>query len=235
MSSSRSPRRSRTRRARSGRGPGGRLQAHGQHRERTRRGKLSGLLVNPPDGGPSRMVYVYDDADWALVHLHTEFVVICPELGCGVRLFAKRSSRGSRFFAAQKGATCSHHDVDILDATDKMERPPGSGTGGGPEGPEHKWVKEQLARIARSLGHEAVVEHAPTHGDVYLPGSGRVLEYQRWDTDFRRRSEERRANRHACRDGRQRRAGERGAQRAGGWHGRPTDVRTGQRQRHQRQ
>lgn len=140
------------------------------------------------------MVYVYDDADWALVHLHTEFVVICPELGCGVRLFAKRSSRGSRFFAAQKGATCSHHDVDILDATDKMERPPGSGTGGGPEGPEHKWVKEQLARIARSLGHEAVVEHAPTHGDVYLPGSGRVLEYQRWDTDFRRRSEERRSN-----------------------------------------
>lgn len=194
MSSSQSTRRSRARRARTSLGPGIRLQAHAQHRARTTRGKLSGLLVNPPNGALSRMVYVYDDQDWELVHLNTDFVVTCPEPGCGVRLFAKRSSRGNRFFAAQKGSTCRHHDVDILAAADAMARPPGSGTGGGPEGPEHKWIKEQIAQIARSLDQEAIVEHVPTHGDVYLPGSGWVLEYQRWDTDFHLRTEQRKDN-----------------------------------------
>ncbi|MGL5863831.1 MAG: hypothetical protein ACRCY9_21535 [Phycicoccus sp.] len=48
-------------------------------------------------------------------------------------------------------------------------------------------MKGRLFKIVRRLGFEAVVEQSLTHADVLLPEHDLVLEYRRWDTNFRAR------------------------------------------------
>lgn len=150
------------------------------------RGKLEALLINPPDGGRSRRVYAYDDVDWDLVHLNRKLTLACPT--CGARLVAHQVTPTTRVFKLYPKSICKDDVVEI--STDPASVRP-HGLGGGPEGPEHKWVKRRLARIVESLDLEAIVEHTPTHGDVYLPESGIVLEYQRWNTALRERTRSR--------------------------------------------
>lgn len=135
---------------------------------------------------------VNEDVDWELVYKHPDIRVKCLVESCETLLTAKRMSRSHlRFFAIRSG-NCSHNLVDVAtERIDVREDPPKLVGGGGPEGREHLWMKDRLAKIARSLGTEAVVEHTPTRADVYLPEHNLALEYQRWDTDVDARTTQR--------------------------------------------
>lgn len=158
--------------------------------------KVRGLLVNPPGGGEPRVVYVNEADDWEIIYRHPEAEIRCLEPGCPTLLTAKQMSKsGLRFFACRRGmGTCSHFTTDLpIMPGDEEVIPTAPGTGGGPEGAEHLWIKGRLATIARKRLHErVVVEESMTHADVYLPDRGLVLEYQRWDTDIAKRDQDRR-------------------------------------------
>lgn len=130
--------------------------------------------------------------DWELIYKHPEIRVKCLHDSCDTLLSAKRMNRsGLRFLAVRSGG-CSHHLVELPVGEGEQEQDPSTlSGGGGPEGQEHLWIKGRLYKIARALKYEAVIEHSPTNADVFLPGPGLALEYQRWDTDFRSRSQSR--------------------------------------------
>lgn len=155
--------------------------------------RVRGLLLEPPDGGGPREVYVNNDDDWAVFYRHPKVKVACLEPDCRGLLTAKQMSKsGLRFFARQSGS-CSHFLTDLPIEPDEIEMAPSApGTGGGPEGAEHLWVKGRLYTIAKKcLDEDPIVEESMTHGDVLLAKSGLVLEYQRWATDFEGRSRDR--------------------------------------------
>lgn len=155
--------------------------------------RVRGLLLEPPDGGGPREVYVNNDDDWEVFYRHPEVKVACLEPDCRGLLTAKQMSKsGLRFFARQSGS-CSHFLTDLPIEPGEIEMAPSApGTGGGPEGAEHLWVKGRLYTIAKKcLDEDPVVEESMTHGDVLLAKSGLVLEYQRWATDFEGRSRDR--------------------------------------------
>lgn len=157
--------------------------------------KVRGLLLNPPDGGGPRPVYVNDDDDWLTIHLQRHLHVTCLTPDCPTRLIAKQMSKtGLRFFAHMSKPGCDHHLTNLpLEPDDVEIDPVAPGTGGGPESAEHLWVKGRLFTIAtKVLNQTAVVEESMTRADVYLPDAGIVLEYQRWATDFEKRSQQRR-------------------------------------------
>ena len=155
--------------------------------------RVRGLLLEPPDGGGPREVYVNNDDDWEVFYRHPKVKVACLEPDCRGLLTAKQMSKsGLRFFARQSGS-CSHFLTDLPIEPGEIEMAPSApGTGGGPEGAEHLWVKGRLYTIAKKcLDEDPVVEESMTHGDVLLAKSGLVLEYQRWATDFEGRSRDR--------------------------------------------
>ena len=155
--------------------------------------RVRGLLLEPPDGGGPREVYVNNDDDWAVFYRHPKVKVACLEPDCRGLLTAKQMSKsGLRFFARQSGS-CSHFLTDLPIEPGEIEMAPSAlGTGGGPEGAEHLWVKGRLYTIAKKcLDEDPIVEESMTHGDVLLAKSGLVLEYQRWATDFEGRSRDR--------------------------------------------
>lgn len=101
------------------------------------------------------------------------------------------SRSGLRFLAVRSGG-CSHNLVDMrVEPTDVAQDAAKLAGGGGPEGVEHLWIKGRLYKIAKSIGAEAVIEHSLTHADVLLPEHNLALEYQRWNTDFVTRTEQR--------------------------------------------
>lgn len=138
-----------------------------------------------PEGHVPIEICVNDQADWELIYRHPEIHVKCLVPGCNTLLTPKRMSRsGLRFLAVRSGG-CSHNLVEMPLEPDEVEQDASTvPNGGGPEGREHLWVKGRLYKIARRLGVDAVVEHSITRADVFLPNSGLILEYQRWDTDF---------------------------------------------------
>lgn len=118
-----------------------------------------------------------------MIHRKPQMKVVCPDNTCGARLIAKKlGATGTRFFATKPGTTCTHTWKPTHPTNER------SRFGGGPEGDEHKWVKERLGRIGAELGLELVAEDTTSHGDVFLLGPQIVIEYQRWNTDFEGRS-----------------------------------------------
>lgn len=154
--------------------------------------KIRGLLLDPPGANLPVEVCVNHQADWELIYKNPEIRMKCLVESCETLLTAKRMSKsGLRFLAVRSGG-CSHNLVEMRVEHGEVAQDPSELVGGGgPEGDEHLWVKGRLFKIAQRLGAEAVVEHAPTHADVFLPEHNLVLEYQRWDTDFLRRTTQR--------------------------------------------
>lgn len=149
-------------------------------------------MLDPPAGGLPVEVCVNHQSDWELIYKNSEIRVKCLVESCETLLTAKRMSKsGLRFLAVRSGG-CSHNLVEIPLERGEVEQDPSHLVGGGgPEGDEHLWMKGQLFKIARGLGLEAVIEHAPTRADVFLPEHHLALEYQRWDTDFHSRTAQR--------------------------------------------
>ncbi|WP_454823375.1 hypothetical protein [Kocuria marina] len=162
-------------------------KVHATHR--THQVKIRGLIMDLPGAGEPVEVCVNDQADWELIYKNPAVHVKCIVSSCDTLLTAKRmSASGLRFFAIRSGG-CDHNQVDMPVSPGEIEQDPATlDGGGGPEGVEHLWIKGRLYRIAKTLGAKAVVEHSPTHGDVFLPEHDLVLEYQRWNTDFATRT-----------------------------------------------
>ncbi|WP_124106147.1 hypothetical protein [Kocuria tytonicola] len=162
-------------------------KVHATHR--TRQVKIRGLIVDPRGAEEPVEVCVNDQADWELIYKNPEVHVKCIVSSCDTLLMAKRmSASGLRFLAIRSGG-CDHNQVEMPVSPGEIEQDPATlDGGGGPEGVEHLWIKGRLYRIAKTLGAMAVVEHSPTHGDVFLPEHDLVLEYQRWNTDFANRT-----------------------------------------------
>ncbi|MGN0094816.1 MAG: hypothetical protein ACI38U_02020 [Corynebacterium sp.] len=163
---------------------------HASHR--TQRVRIQGLALNPPGSAEPVEVGVNDQAGWELIYKNPAIRVKCLVKSCDTLLTAKRMSKsGLRFLAVRSGG-CSHNLVEMRVERGEVEQDPSELVGGGgPEGDEHLWIKGRLFKIAQSLGAEAVVEHSLTRADVFLPGHNLVLEYQRWNTDFRERTAQR--------------------------------------------
>ncbi|GAB3619547.1 hypothetical protein GCM10027417_08070 [Glutamicibacter endophyticus] len=159
---------------------------------RTQRVKIRGLIMDPPSGNGPIEVCVNYQADWELIYKNPRILVKCLVESCETLLTAKRMSKsGLRFFAARSG-NCSHNLVEIQVEQGEVEQDAANLVGGGgPEGNEHLWMKGRLLKIAQSLGAKAVVEHTPTRADVFLPDHDIALEYQRWNTNFARRTRQR--------------------------------------------
>ncbi len=126
-------------------------------------------------GDPDSPLYwVGNDEDWREVRRRPRVALECPER-CGVELVSVENAAylyAPRFFRVKPPRpSCDH-----------WEPPPGHG---GREGPQHDWLKNKLAEIARNLGYTAVVEHWPTRADVYVESSPPFcLEIQLGSTSF---------------------------------------------------
>lgn len=154
--------------------------------------RIRGLVLDLPGADGPVEVCVNHQADWDRIYKNPAIRVKCLVESCDTLLTAKRMSRsGLRFLAVRSGG-CSHNLVEMRVGRDEVEQDPSKLVGGGgPEGQEHLWMKGRLFKIAQRLGAEAVVEHSLTRADVFLPEQNLVLEYQRWDTDFRGRTAQR--------------------------------------------
>ncbi len=126
-------------------------------------------------GDPDSPLYwVGNDEDWREIRRRPRVALECPER-CGVELVSVENAAylyAPRFFRVKPPRpSCDH-----------WEPPPGHG---GREGPQHDWLKNKLADIARNLGYTAVVEHWPTRADVYVESSPPFcLEIQLRSTSF---------------------------------------------------
>lgn len=119
---------------------------------------------------PGRLLWVGDEADWAVMRGSAALPLVCPQPGCGDRLHAVCNSRGTRFLRRTAGgAGCPHWLV--------------AGRGHGPESTQHLWMKARLASICLRLGWAAVPEDPATHADVWLPDARLALEVQLRRTD----------------------------------------------------
>ena len=149
-------------------------------------------MLDPPGFSGPVEVCVNDQAGWELIYKNPAIRVKCLVKSCDTLLMAKRMSQsGLRFLAVRSGG-CSHNLIEMRVERGEVDQDPSDlAGGGGPEGDEHLWMKGRLFKIAQSLGANAVVEHSPTHADVFLPRQNLALEYQRWDTDFRGRTAQR--------------------------------------------
>jgi len=155
------------------------------------------------------MLNVWNAVDWSLMH-GTGRKLVCFQDGCMQQLTAVLSPKGTRFLRCQNEVTCDHvfkeaHPVGFL--------PEGwGGGGGGVMSPEHRWVQERLAYLARhqteagtGVAFTATLEHRPTYADVLVEGAPAAppaadgadraapqvrvaLEVQRWTTDFAARA-----------------------------------------------
>lgn len=163
---------------------------HASHR--TQRVRIRGLVLDLPGSAGPIEVCVNEQAGWELIYKNPAIQVKCLVKSCDTLLTAKRMSQsGLRFLAVRSGG-CSHNLVEMRVERREVEQDPSDLVGGGgPEGDEHLWMKGRLFKIVQSLGAEAVVEHSLTRADVFLPRHNLVLEYQRWNTDFRQRTAQR--------------------------------------------
>lgn len=165
-------------------------ERHASHR--TQPVRIRGLVLDLPRTNGPVEVCVNHQIDWELIYKNPAIRVKCVVESCDTLLMAKRMSRsGLRFLAVRSGG-CSHNLVEMRVERGEVEQDPSKLVGGGgPEGDEHLWMKGRLFKIAQVLGAAAVVEHSLTHADVFLPEHNLVLEYQRWNTDFLRRTAQR--------------------------------------------
>ncbi|OAP24977.1 hypothetical protein A4R44_04046 [Amycolatopsis sp. M39] len=118
------------------------------------------------------LLWVGDDEDWKTAHEQSQ-ALVCPEPDCDIELVAveNRSYRyNPRFFRFKsKSKQCGHWPARNR---------------GGPETPQHDWVKARLAGIVRHLGHQATPEHWHTRADVFVHKPAFCLEVQLQSTQF---------------------------------------------------
>lgn len=118
------------------------------------------------------MLWVGDDEDWKTAHEQSQ-ALVCPEPDCDLELVAveNRSYRyNPRFFRFKsRSRKCGHWPARSR---------------GGPETPQHDWVKARLTGIVRHLGYEATPEHWHTRADVYVHKPAFCLEVQLQSTQF---------------------------------------------------
>jgi len=165
-------------------------ERHASHR--TQRVRIRGLVLDLPGTNGPVEVCVNHQADWELIYKNPAIRVKCIVESCDTLLMAKRMSRSELRFLAVRSGGCSHNLVEMRVERGEVEQDPSKLVGGGgPEGDEHLWMKGRLFKIAQTLGAAAVVEHSLTRADVFLPEHNLVLEYQRWNTDFLRRTAQR--------------------------------------------
>lgn len=114
--------------------------------------------------------------------------LVCPEDGYDVELVSYENTRNRynpRVFRFKASRQCGHW--------------PDRGKGGGPESPQHDWVKYRVAHIARLLGHDATVEDEPTDADVFIHDTRMCFEVQLKPTAFNDRTKARqRKDAHVC-------------------------------------
>ncbi|MCX2729476.1 hypothetical protein OOZ19_04440 [Saccharopolyspora sp. NFXS83] len=118
------------------------------------------------------MLWVGDDEDWETARQKDQ-VLVCPETACDIELAAVHAPSNRynpRFFRFKSASRiCGHWPA---------------GNRGGPETPQHDWVKARLARIARHQGYQATAEHWHTRADVYVHEPAFCLEVQLRPTQF---------------------------------------------------
>lgn len=124
--------------------------------------------------------FVSDPEDWELIKELDRGQLVCHQPNCSVAFQKPRvSSRGLRYLSAMPGHSCSHG----------LARPD---LGGGSMSWEHLWLQNRIAKIIRKLHGldlEPVIEHPPSHSDVYVPGANPLaIEIQRWSTRFEART-----------------------------------------------
>ena len=130
------------------------------------------------DDPDSPLYWVGNGADWREVRRRPRMPLECPER-CGVELVSVENPAFQytpRFFRIKPPRPpCDHR-----------EPPPGHG---GRESAQHDWLKNKFAEMARDLGYSAVVEHWPTHADVYIESAPPFcLEIQLGSTSFEART-----------------------------------------------
>ncbi|MFC9437875.1 hypothetical protein [Nocardia sp. NPDC057030] len=133
-------------------------------------------------GRPNETLWVFDDADWAVMLEHSKSLV-CPEPGCGIQLFPRPQSADSDivrhlWLGTRQKTGCEHWT---------------GGSDGGPMTARHVWVQARILRTCRDLGYTAVPEDHHTRADVYVSEPSTALEVQLRATAFNDRTEARRA------------------------------------------
>jgi hypothetical protein len=121
-----------------------------------------------------RLLWVGNEADWAIMRARPRPLLLCPQDDCGEPLHAVCNGRGTRFLRRSRGGggSCPHWWVT------------GSGTGAtGPESQRHLWLKARLASICLQLRWAAVPEDPTTHADVWVPDARTAIEVQLRRTD----------------------------------------------------
>lgn len=142
--------------------------------------KRHAQLRHQPRGRP---LWVGDPDDWAMVRREPRPPLVCPEPGCDVELISYENlhnRHNPRIFKFKYAAGSCDHWGD-------------RGQGGGPESPQHEWIKMRLCRIARDLGYTATPEHPPTESDVFVHEPALCLEVQLRKTEFGKRTVARQA------------------------------------------
>ncbi len=127
------------------------------------------------------LLWVGDTEDWKTAR-ETNVTLVCPERHCNVELVAVENTHyrhNPRFFRLKsKEAVCDHWPAQSR---------------GGPETPQHDWVKARLASIVRHLGYQATPEHWHTRADVFVHDPAFCLEVQLRPTQFGSRTASRQA------------------------------------------
>uniref|UniRef100_UPI0012F66BDE hypothetical protein n=1 Tax=Nocardia aobensis TaxID=257277 RepID=UPI0012F66BDE len=118
-------------------------------------------------------LWVLDSADWQTM-LANARNLMCPEPGCGVPLFPRPKTPGSKqrrhlWLGPKHGGGCDHWTA---------------GSDGGAMTPRHLWVQTRILQICRELGYTAVPEHHHTRADVFVSEPATALEVQLRPTAF---------------------------------------------------
>jgi len=140
---------------------------------------------------PRRRVYdLTDDNNWEVVKNLGQGQLGCPSQRCSVRFQKPRvSSLGTRYLSDMPGQSCRHFMRSAREITPHGEPTRMSD--------EHLWFQKRLQKICQRLGYVADLEDSVSHSDVLVYGADDQpafsLELQRWDTDFKKRTQARQA------------------------------------------
>lgn len=118
------------------------------------------------------LLWVGDDNAWRTAR-SKNVRLVCPEPDCDIELVAvenRKNRYNPRYFRFKtKGVDCDHWPARSR---------------GGPESPQHEWLKARLASIVRRLEYQATPEHWETQADVFVHEPAFCLEVQLRPTQF---------------------------------------------------